>query len=312
MRAIAQFRIHNPGRITRTDWCEISLGRDFFKARGKWDWIITNPPFSLFTEFLAKGCEVADNVVFLSLLPTWFMDRKLKELRDQQFGIVEILRMQQPPKPWPTFGYAMAAVHVRRFHKGPIKYSIWEGVPMHASKPRELGLRPPALQEPPQSLADRIVEHFQPEGAILEPSTGRGAFMQALKRLAKREPGRVSKLSAFELSSPRGFLHASGKWDWVITAPPRNRFLSFLNKGCQVSNDLVFLESIPGWFTHARLRALEEQEFGIKEILYMKTPREWFQSGAGLGAVHIQRFWKGNIAFSTLEEKPTKSQAALK
>ena len=42
------------------DWCEIKKGKDFLDYNKKVDWIITNPPFSIFDKFLLKGktkCE---------------------------------------------------------------------------------------------------------------------------------------------------------------------------------------------------------------------------------------------------------------
>ena len=38
------------------DWCEISEGKDFFDYNGKVDWIITNPPYSIFDDFLDFFC----------------------------------------------------------------------------------------------------------------------------------------------------------------------------------------------------------------------------------------------------------------
>ena len=54
---------------SKADWCEISKGRDFLELDGKkhWDWIITNPPYSKYREFLNKSMDVADNVVFFNL-----------------------------------------------------------------------------------------------------------------------------------------------------------------------------------------------------------------------------------------------------
>ena len=49
--------------VEDVDWCEISEGKDFFDYNGKVDWIITNPPYSIFDDFLDKAFEVADNVV---------------------------------------------------------------------------------------------------------------------------------------------------------------------------------------------------------------------------------------------------------
>ena len=41
------------------DWCEIREGKDFFDYNKRVDWIITNPPFSIFDNFLIKAFEVA-------------------------------------------------------------------------------------------------------------------------------------------------------------------------------------------------------------------------------------------------------------
>jgi ribosome production factor 1 len=48
---------------------EIDDGNDFFLFSDKVDWIITNPPFSIFSKIIKHGLEVSDNSVWL--LPTW-------------------------------------------------------------------------------------------------------------------------------------------------------------------------------------------------------------------------------------------------
>lgn len=110
------------GAFTRAmpgcEWCEISLGSDFLAVEGKWDWIVTNPPWSQFRAFLRKSMEVADNVVFLSLLNAWFMRARVRDMRSAGFGLVEVLMVETPPKPWPQTGFQLAAVHAKRGHKG--------------------------------------------------------------------------------------------------------------------------------------------------------------------------------------------------
>ena len=54
------------------DWCEISEGKDFLKYNKKVDWIITNPPFSIFDDFLLQSLKVSDNVVFFCPLNLFF------------------------------------------------------------------------------------------------------------------------------------------------------------------------------------------------------------------------------------------------
>ena len=47
------------------DWCEIDLGRDFFDYNEKVDWIISNPPYSIFGPVIEHSMEIADNIVYL-------------------------------------------------------------------------------------------------------------------------------------------------------------------------------------------------------------------------------------------------------
>jgi hypothetical protein len=105
-------------------WCEIDEGRDFFDHHVSADWIITNPPWSKFRPFLMRSMQLADNVVFLSLLNAWFMRARLEDIRKAGFGFVEALMLPTPPKPWPQTGFQLAAVHIRRGHTGPMKFTF--------------------------------------------------------------------------------------------------------------------------------------------------------------------------------------------
>lgn len=44
--------------------CEITEGLDFFEWAHRVDWIITNPPYSIYDRFLERAFLIADNVVF--------------------------------------------------------------------------------------------------------------------------------------------------------------------------------------------------------------------------------------------------------
>ena len=46
-------------------WCEAKEGRDFFDFNDPVDWIVSNPPYSAFTEFLYHSFTVAENIVYL-------------------------------------------------------------------------------------------------------------------------------------------------------------------------------------------------------------------------------------------------------
>ena len=49
-------------------WCEAGEGRDFYDWTAAVDWIVTNPPWSDFRDFLQHSLRIADNIIFLPML----------------------------------------------------------------------------------------------------------------------------------------------------------------------------------------------------------------------------------------------------
>jgi hypothetical protein len=101
------------------DWLEIQKGRDFFKAEGRWDWAVGNPPFSQFRAFLQKALHVTDNVVFIGLAPAWFVRPRQEDMRQARFALVEPCALPIPPD-WPQFGIKLTARWARRGWEGGI------------------------------------------------------------------------------------------------------------------------------------------------------------------------------------------------
>lgn len=114
------------GAFTRAmptaDWFEIDDGKDFFEADGKWDWIITNPPYSIYRPFMNKSFDVADNVVFLQLINATFYKARLRDIIDKGFGIREMVCVDTP-KEFPQFGFQMGCVHYKRGYFGDIVFN---------------------------------------------------------------------------------------------------------------------------------------------------------------------------------------------
>jgi hypothetical protein len=102
---------------------DIRKGQDFLRAEGRWDWVVTNPPYSQFRDFLRKAMEVADNVVYLSLVNAWFVKARQDDIRGAGFGLVEIYEVPVPESPWPQFGMSLAAAWLRRGWEGGIAYT---------------------------------------------------------------------------------------------------------------------------------------------------------------------------------------------
>ena len=108
---------------SKRDWCEITDNKDFFEYNKHVDWIITNPPFSIFDAFLEKSFEVADNVVFFAPLSKVFKSMKIDKMIRDYGGIKEITHMGGGGKHGFPFGFAIGCIHYKKEYKGDIKYT---------------------------------------------------------------------------------------------------------------------------------------------------------------------------------------------
>lgn len=112
--------------LPTADWCELQKGKDFltYNPEFKYDWIITNPPWSKFRAFLKHSMEISENVVFLSLVNAFFMRARYKDMQQEGFGIKEIAVITKlPPKPWPQMGLLLGATWIQKNYKGDTKIS---------------------------------------------------------------------------------------------------------------------------------------------------------------------------------------------
>ena len=115
--------------VESADWCEIKRGRDFFTydfgEDAYFDWVITNPPFSLLRPFLRRSMELSDNIVFLCHLNAILgLKARLNDVKKAGFGIREVLLVDTPPAStgWPQSGFQVAATHLQRGYRGDVKW----------------------------------------------------------------------------------------------------------------------------------------------------------------------------------------------
>lgn len=141
----------------------------------------------------------------------------------------------------------------------------------------------------PRDLALDIIEHYNPNGVILDPSCGAGAFFDQF-------PG--SDNAWCELDKGRDFFDHHDKCDWIITNPPWSMMRRFLIHGMEISDNIVYLTSMNHYMTKARLRDMRAAHFGIKEFYCFDTPKSFPQSGFQLAGVHTQRGWTGPATIS--------------
>lgn len=99
------------------DWCELAEGRDFLEWKRPVGWIVSNPPWSRLRDFTRHAMTVADNIVWLAPIVNMTTKARLRDLDEFGFGIAELLLIDTP-KSWPQSGFQLAAVHLRKGHRG--------------------------------------------------------------------------------------------------------------------------------------------------------------------------------------------------
>jgi hypothetical protein len=99
------------------DWCELRKGRDFFDYNKRVDWIIGNPPYSIFEDWLRHSFELANDVAYI--LPTnKVFQRQIIMQMINDFGGIKGMRIYGSGSMvgFP-FGFSVGAFHFCRGHK---------------------------------------------------------------------------------------------------------------------------------------------------------------------------------------------------
>lgn len=149
----------------------------------------------------------------------------------------------------------------------------------------------------PPLLAKRLVEHFKPQGRGLEPCCGSGNILKYL-----------NNVDWCEISRGRDFFDYNEKVDYIFTNPPWSLIRPFLIHSMELANDIYFLFTINHLWTKARLREIENHNFGIVEICIFDTPKEFPQSGFQCGMVHLKKGYNSGILFSRLDESEVEGE----
>lgn len=101
--------------------CEILDELDFFDWNKPVDWIITNPPYSIYDSFLEHAFKVADNVVFFVPIAKAFKSNKIQQMVIEYGGLKEIVYMGGGSKHGFAFGFPVGCLHYQRGYTGDTK-----------------------------------------------------------------------------------------------------------------------------------------------------------------------------------------------
>ena len=110
--------------IDGCEWCEIKDGRDFYNCSGKYDWIIGNPPYSVFSNFLRHSFKLADNICYLIPANKVFNSYRMMKEVVEYGGVKEMLVIAPGAKLKFPIGFCIAAVFFQREYKGEMKINF--------------------------------------------------------------------------------------------------------------------------------------------------------------------------------------------
>jgi len=99
-------------------YCELKEGKDFFDWKDKVDWIIGNPPYSIFKDFLEYSFEIADNVSFLVPTNKIFQRQIIMEMINKYGGIKSMIIYGSGQLIGFPFGFSVGNFHFEKDYKG--------------------------------------------------------------------------------------------------------------------------------------------------------------------------------------------------
>ena len=115
---------NNYPETVKKDWCEIDEGKDFFEYKEHVDWIVSNPPYSIYDEVMNHSFEIADNIVYL--VPLNKIVSSLGRVKKiQEFGGVPYIYIIGASHCGFPFGFPCCAIHVKRCYTGETKIEIY-------------------------------------------------------------------------------------------------------------------------------------------------------------------------------------------
>ena len=105
------------------DWCEVTEGRDFFAYNKQVNWIITNPPFSMFKAFLSHGLSISENVVYLIAIRKFFTGMPTVRIARDEGWIKHIRIYGAGSRLGFPIGNPVGAIHWQRGYSGDTSWS---------------------------------------------------------------------------------------------------------------------------------------------------------------------------------------------
>jgi hypothetical protein len=101
-----------------SEYCEIREGIDFFQYKKQVNWVIGNPPYSIFEKFLQKSFEIAENVSFLVPTNKVFQRQLIMDMINKYGGIKSMIIYGSGTLIEFPFGFSVGNFHFKKGYKG--------------------------------------------------------------------------------------------------------------------------------------------------------------------------------------------------
>jgi hypothetical protein len=99
-------------------YCELQEGTDFLKFDKQVDWIIGNPPYSIFLEFLQHSFSLSNNVSFLVPTNKVFQRQIIMDMINDYGGLKSIIVNGSGNLIGFPFGFSVGNFHFEKGYKG--------------------------------------------------------------------------------------------------------------------------------------------------------------------------------------------------
>ena len=109
------------------EWSEIKEGKDFFErpSYSKVAWIISNPPYSKYTEVMQHSYELAENICYL--VPLSKVVSSMQRIREiEKYGGIVKMWIISASKCGFPFGFPACFIWIKRGYKGGIDVELLE------------------------------------------------------------------------------------------------------------------------------------------------------------------------------------------
>jgi len=146
----------------------------------------------------------------------------------------------------------------------------------------------------PTEIAKKIIEFFKPQGLILDPCFGDGAFYNNYPTKNK---------DWCEIRKNKDFFNYQTKVNWIISNPPFSTYDAFLKHSFEIADNVVYIIPLYKTFKSKKQQKMVSDFGGLKNVLIIGSGSELnFNMGFLCGCVHYEKGYKGLVKISELNQ----------